>query len=56
MVNGKWTAFILRFSDQWPLKALYIIAQHSPIHAHIHTPTAESTTQGDSQLIGSSSG
>ena len=24
------------------------------IHAHIHTPAAESTMQGDSQLVGSS--
>ena len=23
----------------------------APIHSHIHTPTAESTTQGDSQLV-----
>ena len=27
---------------------------HSPIHAHIHTPTAFSTMQGDSQLVRSS--
>ena len=53
MVNGKWTAFIQRFSNQWPLKALYD-AEHSPIHAHIHPPTAVSTTQGDSQLVRSS--
>ena len=32
------------------LKALYNTASRSPIHAHIHTPTAESATQGDSQL------
>ena len=51
-VNGKQTAFIQRFSNHWPLKALYIIAQHSPIHSHVHTPTVESTTQGDSQLTG----
>ena len=44
MVNGPhlYSAFIqARYSVDW----------HSPIHAHIHTPTAESTTQGDSQLI-----
>ena len=29
-------------------------SQHSPVHAHIHTPTAVSTTQGDSQLVRSS--
>ena len=29
---------------------------HSPIHAHIHTPTTESTRQGDSQLVRSSQG
>ena len=29
-------------------------AQHSPIHALIHTPTAVSTMQGDSQLVWSS--
>ena len=28
---------------------------HSPIHAHVHTPTAESNTQGDSQLVRSQS-
>ena len=53
MVNGKWTAFIQRFSNQWQLKALYD-AEHSPIHAHIHPSTAVSTTQGDSQLVRSS--
>ena len=57
MANGKWTAFIERFSNQWSLKALYNIAQHSPIHAplhvHIQTLTAVSTTQGDGQLVGS---
>ena len=52
MVN----AFIQRFSNQWPLKALYNIAPHSPVHAHIHTATVVSTTQGDSQLVGSSQG
>ena len=26
LVNGKWTAFIQRFSNQWPLKTLYNIA------------------------------
>ena len=25
-INGKWTAFILRFSNHWPLKVLYNIA------------------------------
>ena len=55
-MNGKRTAFIQRFSNQWPLKALYDIASHSPVRAHIHTPTAESTTQGDSQLVKSSQG
>jgi hypothetical protein len=39
----EWTAFIQGFPNQWPLK----------IHAHIQTPTAVSTTQGDSQLVGS---
>ena len=29
---------------------------HSPFPAHIHTPTAESATQGDSQLVWSSQG
>ena len=32
--NGKQTAFIQRFSHQWPLKVLYNIASHSPIHTH----------------------
>ena len=31
-------------------KVLYNIARDSPTHAHIHTPTAVSTMQGDSQL------
>ena len=53
---GKWTAFIQLFSKQWPFKALYNTAQPSPIHAPIHTPTAVSTTQGYSQLVGSSQG
>ena len=56
LVNGKRTAFIQRFSNQRPLKALYNTASHSPIHAHIHTPTAESAPQGDSQLVWSSQG
>ena len=45
MVNGKQTAFIGRFSNKWPLKALCNIAQltNSPTHAHIHAPTAVST-------------
>ena len=42
------------FSNQWPLKVLYNIAEHSPINAHIHTPTVVSTMQGNSQLAGSS--
>ena len=37
MVKGKWTAFIVRFSNRWPLKALYNITQHSLTHAQIHT-------------------
>ena len=52
--GNQWTAFIPRFSNQWPLKALCHIASHSPIHADIHTPTAVSSAQGDSQLVGSS--
>ena len=52
----KWTAFIHGFSIKWPLKALYNIASQSPIRGHIHTPTAKSTTQGVSQLVGSSYG
>ena len=43
-IRGKWTAFIQCSKHN--------IAQHSPIHPHIHTPTAESTMQGDSQLVG----
>ena len=38
------------------LKALHNIASHSPVHTHIHTPTAMSTMQGDSQLVRSSQG
>ena len=53
---GQWTAFIQSFANQCPLKALYNTARHSPVHPHIHTPTAESTTQGDSQLVSSSQG
>ena len=44
------------FLNQWPLKALYNIDQHSPIHTHIHTLTVASTMQGDSQLVKSSQG
>ena len=42
---GKRTAFIQCFTNQWPLKALHNIVEDSPIH----TPTAESATQGGSQ-------
>ena len=41
---------------QWPLKALYNMASPSPIHAHIHTPTAVSAMQGNSQLVRNSQG
>ena len=54
ILHHKWTAFIPRFYNHWPIKALYNIARHSPIHAYIHTPTAESATQGDSHLVWSS--
>ena len=43
LVNGvKRTAFTLRLSNQWPLKARCNNAQRSPIHAHTltHTPAA----------------
>ena len=51
LVDALWTAFILRFSNQWPLNV-----HESPIHAHVHTPTAESAMLVDSQLVGSSEG
>ena len=54
--TSKWTAFIQRSSNQWPLEVLYNTAEHSPIQAHIHTLTASSAVQGDSQLIVSSQG
>ena len=41
-INGKrikWTVFIQRCSNQWPLKGLYNTASISPIYTHIHTPT-----------------
>ena len=41
-INGQ---FIQHCSNQWPLKALYNIASHSPIHAHFHTATVVSTMQ-----------
>ena len=44
------------FSNQRPLKGLHNIAEHSSIHAHIHTPMAVSATQGDSQLVEGSQG
>ena len=50
---------IQRFSNQWPLKALFNIASHSPIHhtfIHTFTPTAEATPQGDGQQVSSSRG
>ena len=37
-------------------KPLYNITRNSPNHADIHTPPAESTIQGDSQLVRSSQG
>ena len=40
-VNGKWTAFIQRFSNQGPLKAHFNIT-------FTHSPPAVSTMQGDS--------
>ena len=43
------------FSNQWPLNE-YHITSHSPIHAHIHSATAVSTMQSDSQLVRSSLG
>ena len=49
MVNG------LRLYSAVPTSGrskLNNIAQHSPIHSYIYTETAESTTQGDSQLVG----
>ena len=48
MVNGLhlYSAFLTK----WPLKSLYNIASHSPIHAHIRTTTEELAMQGDSQL------
>ena len=54
MVNGLdlYSAFLT--SDH--SKALYNIDLHSPVRARIHTLTAVSTTQGDSQLVGSSQG
>ena len=57
MVNG--LQLYTHQCNQWPLKALYNIAQHSPIHADIHTPIAVSTTQDASQparQLGSSQG
>ena len=55
-VRSKRTASIQRFANQRPFKALYNMAQHSPIHAHIHPPTAESTARAHSQLVGSGQG
>jgi len=47
---GKWTAFISRFSDPWPLKALNTInGSHSPIHTRIHAPMVVVATPGNSQ-------
>ena len=50
LLHAKWTAFIRCFCSQWALKVLNSIAEHSHIHAHIHTPMAVSTMQGNSQL------
>ena len=46
-LDGKWTEFIDRF---YP-KCFTIFPDNSPVHAHIHRPTAESATRGDSQLV-----
>ena len=48
---GTYTLNWPAFSIKWPLKELYSIASHSPIHTHMYTPMVESTTQGDSQLV-----
>ena len=41
--NGKQTAFIQHFSNQWPLKALYNTAQHSCTHSHTYSPARSHT-------------
>ena len=59
MVNGKWIAFYKALFEQVANQSTvqYCTAyKHSPFHAHIHTPTAVSTMQGDSRLIRSSQG
>ena len=40
------------FLTKCPLKTLYNIALYSPIHAHVHIPSAESTTQGEVSCSG----
>ena len=54
MVNGLhlFSAFLTSGHSD----TLYNTASHSPIHAHIHTPAAESSMQGNSQLVMSSHG
>ena len=57
MVNGLHLYIIIHlFSNQWLPKVLYNTASQSPIHTHIHTPTAESAMQGDGQLVKSGQG
>ena len=43
-MNGKWIAFIQRFANQWPRKALCNIASHSTVHAHTDCGQACKTT------------
>ena len=45
-VNGERTAFIPRFSNRRPHKALYNTASHSPVHAHVHTLGERRLAQG----------
>ena len=52
-VNRDLTALYCAFLTSGHSKRFRILA-HLNIHAHMHTPTAVSTTQADSQLVRSS--
>ena len=46
--------FPLKSEYECELSTLYKATMVTTIHTHVHTPTAETTTQGDRQLVGSS--
>ena len=54
MINK--TAFMQRFPNQWPLKALCNIVSHLPIPTHNQPCKATASSSGSSQCAASCSG